>query len=157
MARRREALEHAAPLIRQVARRAALKRRQPRHRFRRMRREQRPNGVERVAGHRAPRPVAQPVELDALGSSSLAPDDGDWIGRQEGIAAEPRALRGAVEKQTIGKGGEQLAATRGVGKRYELLDDRGDARLRHRNGRPDWRREAVRSTAHARTSRRPAA
>ena len=57
VARRWKALEHAAPVVGEVAGRAALKRRQPRHRFRRMRREQRPNGVERVAVDRVPRAV----------------------------------------------------------------------------------------------------
>ena len=98
VARRREALEYAAPVVRQVACRAALKGRQPGHRFRSMRLEQRPNGVERVTAHRVPRPVVRPMELDALGSRSLAPDDGDRVGREEGVAAEPRALRRAIEK-----------------------------------------------------------
>ena len=50
MTRRRQALEHPSPVISQVTGRPALEGRKPRHRLRGVRREQRLDGVERVAG-----------------------------------------------------------------------------------------------------------
>ena len=72
MTRRRQALEHATPVVGQEARRASLEWRQPRHRFGGVRREQFPDRIEGVAGDDA---CGLGREIEALGSSPFAAHD----------------------------------------------------------------------------------
>ena len=156
VARCRKALERAAPVVCEVARRAALKGWQSRYGFGRMRREQRPNRVERVAVDGVPRSL-ELVEIDALGPRSLAPYHRHRIGREKRVTTEPWALSCAVEEQAVWKVAEQFTAANRIGHRNKLLDDRSDPMFRHRNRRQGRRVATVVSTARARPSRRRAA
>src|SRR5439155_484391 len=94
--RRTQCETRVPPVVCEVARRAALKGWQSRYGFGRMRREQRPNRVERVAVDGVPRSL-EPVEIDALGPRSLAPYHRHRIGREKRVTTEPWALSCAVE------------------------------------------------------------
>ena len=96
VAARRQTLEHAAPVVGEIAGCATLKRRQSVENVASMRTQQRRDLRERIAfGARD-----APSSCD-LSARALAHDDGDGIGGEKGVAAEARARRRAVEKQPV--------------------------------------------------------
>jgi hypothetical protein len=107
-----KALENAPPVVGQVTGHPALKRGEPWHSFASVRCQQPANDDERVGGND---PLGTVRKIEALSSRAFAPHDREWIRSQEGIAAERRPPDGAVEEDSVGQPGKQLAATDRIG------------------------------------------
>ena len=129
VAGRREMFVDASPVVREVTGGASLERRKLRQRAGGKRREQRPQRIQRVA--------AGDRRAVALHVRALAADDGHRISGQKGIPAEPRAPRGAVEKQAVRQIAELFTAADRVRQRDQFLDQRHEAAIAvHGSGHP---------------------
>lgn len=115
-----EALEHASPVVRQIPGGATLKRWEFRHRCCRIWGKPVAHGRQCVAVEQAGDAANQ---IDTLSPIRFAADDGDGIGREEGVSAQACSASRAVEKQSVRQAAQALAAVRWVRTWIEFVDN----------------------------------
>jgi hypothetical protein len=127
VSRRRKPFERQAPVVGDVTGSATLKRRQSRQGLGRVRGDELAQRDEPIAAN-GPGPAGRSVET--LRVHAATADDGNGIGRDEGIAAESAGGAGAIEKQTVGQAFERGATIGRIRRGNDLLDERRHRSLR---------------------------